>query len=792
MSELLTLQDLANGHLDVKALGEAANGDENTIVTTRTGNTYPSAERAINIMFQNGGLPAEPFVTKASMTASALADGKYAQVTDDTVNNGLYIKTAGVWVKSEYDPFLRSSNYTDTKLKTCVEQSLNDESILKLQDKDGNEIVNINASGGLQIPRITGDVQDYLLFPNSFAEISENTKELLDIKDSSGVSFISIANNGDIYLPNIAGSLQSKLLGAAPTATAASIASVSSQSIVGKAVYAELPKGYTASTYQWFKDGTLLAGESKSHYTLKSDDLYADITVNVLGVKGKKDVLDNSGVTIGGIAIDGLGEVGSIYEGFKLSAGDDFTELDIIAPHKPLGRWFTTRTYLAGARGSDSLLGTMYDTDPYHLGYNDSNRGVPVGYDNMFVKNSVLTLGARAATNVEKKHFQGSLRNEVAAMVSSAGAFSMYIGAGSEGENILEFKVRYSLRDSNPPGWHPSLWTQSSLPTVTYNSNEWDITEGTHWDSKTNYNEWGADGNKVSGKAHGTTFAIYDGLWHTVSAKFSDNKLIIYLDGVSVKEITAPTNSFNEPAYALISNHIYKGNFSGSIYDKAEWDRLIKGATIEVDYIRLWRKASKDHVKPIASIAPVNISYGDTGTITLPSKQDLWGRTDVFEHVQTVMTEENEPAGHHTQAYDSLPSFITYDSMTRTATINTAGQKSGRLNFVIYGYLQDGSTCEPARTYVNVAPRINVTSINITANAKYDLYAACDCGVLVTDGVKRTKVINVSGLPAGASYNDNTGFIYSNNATSGTYALSVQCINSVGQSTTKSINLVIA
>lgn len=103
MPELLTLQDLANGHLDVKALGEAANGDENTIVTTRTGNTYPSAERAINIMFKNGGLPAEPFATKALMTASALVDGKYAQVTEDTVNNGLYIKKSGVWVKSGYD-----------------------------------------------------------------------------------------------------------------------------------------------------------------------------------------------------------------------------------------------------------------------------------------------------------------------------------------------------------------------------------------------------------------------------------------------------------------------------------------------------------------------------------------------------------------------------------------------------------------------------------------------------------------------------------------------------------------
>lgn len=117
MPELLTMQDLANGHLDVKALGEAANGDENTIVTTRTGNTYPSAERAINIMFQNGGLPATPFATKALMTASPLVDGKYAMVTNDAVNNGLYVKTAGAWVKSAYDPTALANIYTDNKVK---------------------------------------------------------------------------------------------------------------------------------------------------------------------------------------------------------------------------------------------------------------------------------------------------------------------------------------------------------------------------------------------------------------------------------------------------------------------------------------------------------------------------------------------------------------------------------------------------------------------------------------------------------------------------------------------------
>lgn len=84
---------------------------------------YPRLLPSVNVgtlagtrqaIFEAGGLPATPFKTKALMTASALVDGKYAQVTDDTVNNGLYVKTAGAWVKSEYDPLKQANQYTDS------------------------------------------------------------------------------------------------------------------------------------------------------------------------------------------------------------------------------------------------------------------------------------------------------------------------------------------------------------------------------------------------------------------------------------------------------------------------------------------------------------------------------------------------------------------------------------------------------------------------------------------------------------------------------------------------------
>jgi len=118
---------------------------------------------------------------------------------------------------------------------------------------------------------------------------------------------------------------------------------------------------------------------------------------------------------IGGVAIGDTGT--GIYSGFTLNWGDEFNTLDIVRPSNGRGKYFPTRTYLAGARGSDTLLGSLYDTDPYHTGFNDSNRGNAVGYDNMAVTSGELKLQARRATEAEKAHFQGTGRFMVAVMI---------------------------------------------------------------------------------------------------------------------------------------------------------------------------------------------------------------------------------------------------------------------------------------------------------------------------------------------------------------------------------------
>lgn len=114
MADIITAQQLQDASLDAQALEQFINGSDSETVLTRLSVEYPTLQKAIKTLFENGGLPATPFKTKALMTASALVDDEYAMVTDDTANNGLYVKAAGTWVKSAYDPVAVAKTYADT------------------------------------------------------------------------------------------------------------------------------------------------------------------------------------------------------------------------------------------------------------------------------------------------------------------------------------------------------------------------------------------------------------------------------------------------------------------------------------------------------------------------------------------------------------------------------------------------------------------------------------------------------------------------------------------------------
>ena len=54
MADPITLKALQDASLDAKSLEVATNGDDNTDVTTRLGQTYPTLAKAIRLILEQG------------------------------------------------------------------------------------------------------------------------------------------------------------------------------------------------------------------------------------------------------------------------------------------------------------------------------------------------------------------------------------------------------------------------------------------------------------------------------------------------------------------------------------------------------------------------------------------------------------------------------------------------------------------------------------------------------------------------------------------------------------------
>ena len=103
MTEPITLEQLKNASLDAKTLEQVINGDDNTDVTSRLGATYPTLDKALRLIMQNGMISTTAYKTHDEMVRSALPDDSYVVVTNDPDigKNGLWQKINGQWQYSK-------------------------------------------------------------------------------------------------------------------------------------------------------------------------------------------------------------------------------------------------------------------------------------------------------------------------------------------------------------------------------------------------------------------------------------------------------------------------------------------------------------------------------------------------------------------------------------------------------------------------------------------------------------------------------------------------------------------
>ncbi len=507
----------------------------------------------------------------------------------------------------------------------------------------------------------------------------------------------------------------------------------------------------------------------------------------------KKPPLTETATSIGGIPIGCVGTSG-IYSGYTMVGGDDFnTPLDIISARNPFGRYLSTKGYSAGARSGASLLGLSYDCDPFFSGSQDVNKGVPVGTNTLRQGLSSMTLQARAASAVES----ATIGNRPIATSMMGSASYVQITPPF----IVESLVSTTPASQNPQGWHSDFWIFSphpiqvsgtpATPGVDFNF------EGDHGQFYASSNLYGSTTGLTaySGVNIGNTY----GTPHVYSFLIDGTNATQYIDGVSKKNSVEDATSTNRPFVIWYTSHTFNGGYQNDPnVNVAAWvasgTNAYSGAALIVGWYRIWLPNAQagNVLVPSQRLPNLQVDYNTSVTYTFPSATALWG-AGITDFVQTMKIEDFEPgsASEIAGTYDvhgDVPDGLTYNSGTRVLTGVTSDKKPGRLITTAAAYLPGGGMSYVARGFYDVGPHVTAIDfvlVNSTA-VSIDLYQVCDCGNLSFG-----KIITCTNLPSGLSFDPITYLITGTPTVNATTSITIGVTNSVGQTTSKSVNLIV-
>lgn len=486
---------------------------------------------------------------------------------------------------------------------------------------------------------------------------------------------------------------------------------------------------------------------------------------------------------IGGVAIGTAGDVGTVYEGYTLSDGDDFTVLSVKAAQNPTGNYLTSRSYRtpasAGLRApAASALSKEYDVDPYHTGWNDYTRGVPYAS----FADSISIIDGDVGKNLRLRAVRETAGEQVVLNTGVVGQIertSMIHSAARLVFNtpcVIEWRAKIAPGNA---GQHPTLWCLSADPSGgTMTGNEYGF-EGSH-ETLIPYNiEWSSG---VSTGTGGSSIPR-DSAYHkfTIRAEAATRKY--YVDDVLVwTSVADPDNNGNKSDYFLISNHVYDAAFDGRPYSAAAWAGGVP-CDMDIDWVRVWRQSSAAHYVPLATISDQLTEGSAAFSFTLPSKTTLWGSESVSDTCNAIAAEIEEPGGSNTTAWNRFPTGLSYDTPTRTIS-GTMPSGPGAL-YVAVQVQGDGNTCKPAVFRICNKPTYSGLSTPLAwlqnfAVESLDVYALFNVGRLFNAGTN-PKGLAVTGLPAGVSFDSTTGIMSGAPTGFGSGTVSFSCTNAAGQ-----------
>lgn len=519
---------------------------------------------------------------------------------------------------------------------------------------------------------------------------------------------------------------------------------------------------------------------------------------------------------IGGATVGQSGGIGTLWENFTLSGGDDFLETtpNLLSPANPLGRYFPSRPFAGvGAGGMPQRGGPanpQHLVDPYYTGWLDHNRGVPIGANTVRQSASVISLQGRAATAAESASLIAPATNVL--LGAEFGSIT-FLNENPElgGATILDFKVSMSAWGALS-GLNGGPWTQTTEPALAIKTvgDEQDVIEVIHNppDATANAHHW------TSGTAAPDVLQSYptsapnvrDTTMHIVSCKVNTLTITFHIDGnVTPWKTVASTNG---NAAGLNIGMFFEMFVGAAGYVPADWIAsgytTSSGWTVAMDWWRMWRQTGTTHFTPShADFGTLNVDYGSSGSLVLPSSRWNEGTPDV-EEFQLAPFEINCPGVTYllSQTQDTWTRLPNANGMTTSfaaSTLSVANSgvgNAGRLHGVIMARNNAGSTCQAGRLTVNIGPNVPNLAFSVPANTPFslDTYFYSDVGIITPKGFALGDS-PPSGLvidPGGDATSKTGGYLsHPTGLSAGTYNFTYTVTNSAGQAKTANVTLTV-
>jgi hypothetical protein len=288
--------------------------------------------------------------------------------------------------------------------------------------------------------------------------------------------------------------------------------------------------------------------------------------------------------TFGGVPVGATGGAGTIYEGFSLAGGEEFNSLDVYSPTNPNGKHIASHRR-RGRRAINSGANDYY-WSPEHTGYQDANRGVPIGSsvnDLFSCSASVLALSTRLATPTEKSlawtttASTGPQRPQSSSALHSAGFQAV------KWPFVISARMKVPTGAQLPGGGWPAFWMENVLPTWT-NTGEFDF----EWIDNGNLYCNFIDPSATDGISN-TVVDTSDGDWHIFSMKCTASTLTFYKDGVLIQTAQKrPDASVTGPMFwwFRIGVDLTPSIYKGMNYQTSAWTGVT--ATMEIDWVQIW------------------------------------------------------------------------------------------------------------------------------------------------------------------------------------------------------------